>query len=65
MPELDEGTMTIRVTMNPSISMAESKRIAARLEARLEREETSAAGEPLLAAHRLAEALLAGSGEDE
>jgi cobalt-zinc-cadmium resistance protein CzcA len=36
-PELDEGTMTIRVTMNPSISLEESKRIAARLEKRLMR----------------------------
>ncbi len=34
-PELDEGTMTIRVTMNPSISLEESKRIGQRLEARL------------------------------
>jgi len=34
-PELDEGTMTIRVTMNPSISLPESKRIGARLEKRL------------------------------
>ncbi|MFQ5472753.1 MAG: efflux RND transporter permease subunit, partial [Dehalococcoidia bacterium] len=34
-PELDEGTMTIRVTMNPSISLKESMRIARRLEARL------------------------------
>ena len=34
-PELDEGMMTIRVTMNPSISLAESKRIAQRLETRL------------------------------
>lgn len=34
-PELDEGTMNIRVTMNPSISLDESKRIAARLETRL------------------------------
>ncbi|MFQ5473996.1 MAG: efflux RND transporter permease subunit, partial [Dehalococcoidia bacterium] len=34
-PELDEGTMTIRVTMNPSISLEESKRIARRLEKRL------------------------------
>jgi cobalt-zinc-cadmium resistance protein CzcA len=34
-PELNEGTMTIRVTMNPSISLEESKRIAARLETRL------------------------------
>lgn len=31
-PELDEGTMAIRVTMNPSISLEESKRIATRLE---------------------------------
>jgi len=29
-PELDEGTMTIRVTMNPSISMEEAKRTASR-----------------------------------
>ncbi|MFN7970939.1 MAG: CusA/CzcA family heavy metal efflux RND transporter [Acidobacteriota bacterium] len=34
-PELDEGTMTIRVTMNPSISLEESKRIARRLEAKV------------------------------
>ncbi|MFQ5699990.1 MAG: efflux RND transporter permease subunit, partial [Myxococcota bacterium] len=34
-PELDEGTLTIRVTMNPSISLPEAKRIAARLEKRL------------------------------
>ena len=34
-PELDEGTMSIRVTMNPSISLEESKRIAARLERKL------------------------------
>lgn len=34
-PELDEGTMAIRVTMNPSISMEESKRIATRLERKL------------------------------
>ena len=34
-PELDEGTMSIRVTMNPSISLDESKRIAARLERKL------------------------------
>ncbi|MCH7839765.1 MAG: efflux RND transporter permease subunit [Planctomycetes bacterium] len=34
-PELDEGTMTIRVTMNPSISLEESMRIARRLETRL------------------------------
>ena len=31
-PELDEGSMTIRVTMNPSISLEESARIATRLE---------------------------------
>jgi len=34
-PELDEGTMNIRVTMNPSISMNEAKCIAARLEKKL------------------------------
>ena len=34
-PELDEGTMSIRVTMNPSISLEESKRIAGRLERKL------------------------------
>jgi len=34
-PALDEGTMTIRVTMNPSISLPESKRIAAWFERRL------------------------------
>lgn len=34
-PELDEGTMTIRVTMNPSISLDESKRIGMRLEKKL------------------------------
>ena len=34
-PELDEGTMSIRVTMNPSVSLAESKRIATRLESKL------------------------------
>ncbi len=34
-PELDEGTMSIRVTMNPSISLNESKRIANHLEAKL------------------------------
>jgi heavy metal efflux system protein len=34
-PELDEGTMSIRVTMNPSISLEESKRIATRLERKL------------------------------
>ena len=36
-PELDEGTMTIRVTMNPSIGLPEAKRIAQRLEQRLTR----------------------------
>lgn len=36
-PELDEGTMSIRVTMNPSISLEESKRIAARLERKLKK----------------------------
>lgn len=34
-PELDEGTMSIRVTMNPSISLNESSRIANFLEAKL------------------------------
>jgi cobalt-zinc-cadmium resistance protein CzcA len=34
-PELDEGSMNIRVTMNPSISMAEAQRIAARLERKI------------------------------
>ena len=34
-PELDEGTMTIRVTMNPSISLEESMRIAKRLETKV------------------------------
>lgn len=34
-PELDEGTMSIRVAMNPSISLEESKRIARRLEIKL------------------------------
>ena len=34
-PELDEGTMSIRVTMNPSISLEEGKRIATRLELKL------------------------------
>jgi cobalt-zinc-cadmium resistance protein CzcA len=34
-PELDEGTMTIRVTMNPSISLEEAKRIGTSLEAKL------------------------------
>ena len=36
-PELDEGTMSIRVTMNPSISLEESKRIAGRLERKLKK----------------------------
>ncbi len=31
-PELEEGTLTIRVTMNPSVSLEESKRITTRLE---------------------------------
>jgi len=34
-PELDEGTLSVRVTMSPSISLAESKKIAERLERRL------------------------------
>lgn len=34
-PELDEGAMTVRVTMNPSISLEESKRISHRLEVKL------------------------------
>lgn len=34
-PELDEGTMSIRVTMNPSISLEESLRIAKKLEDKL------------------------------
>jgi heavy metal efflux system protein len=34
-PELDEGTMSIRVTMDPSISLSEAQRIAQRLEKRL------------------------------
>lgn len=34
-PELDEGTMNVRVTMNPSISLEESLRIAGRLEKKL------------------------------
>lgn len=34
-PELDEGTMNIRVTMNPSISLDQSKRIAVGLEEKL------------------------------
>jgi len=34
-PELEEGTMVIRVTMNPSISLPEAKRIAGRLETKL------------------------------
>ncbi len=34
-PELDEGTMSVRVTMNPSISLAEAMRIGTRLERKL------------------------------
>lgn len=34
-PELDEGTLSVRITMNPSISLAESLKIAQRLERRL------------------------------
>ena len=34
-PELDEGAMRIRVTMNPSISLEQSKEIAAQLERKL------------------------------
>lgn len=34
-PELDEGTLSIRVTMNPSISLEESLRIASQLERKL------------------------------
>lgn len=36
-PELDEGTMSIRVTMNPSISLNEGKRIATLLEKKLKK----------------------------
>ncbi len=36
-PELDEGTLSIRVTMNPSISLEESLRIARRMEQKLKR----------------------------
>lgn len=36
-PELDEGTMSIRVTMNPSISLEEGKRIATQLELKLKK----------------------------
>lgn len=36
-PELDEGTMSIRVTMNPSISLEEGKRISKRLELKLKK----------------------------
>ena len=36
-PQLDEGTMTIRVTMNPSISLEEAQRIATRLERKLKK----------------------------
>jgi cobalt-zinc-cadmium resistance protein CzcA len=31
-PELEEGTLTIRVTMNPSVSLEEAKRISTRME---------------------------------
>lgn len=34
-PELDEGTMDVRVTMNPSIALPEAKRIATALEQKL------------------------------
>jgi cobalt-zinc-cadmium resistance protein CzcA len=34
-PELNEGTMDVRVTMNPSIALPEAKRIAAALERKL------------------------------
>lgn len=34
-PELNEGTMDVRVTMNPSVSLPEAKRIAAVLERKL------------------------------
>lgn len=34
-PELDEGTLSIRVTMNPSISLEESMRIGGQLERKL------------------------------
>ncbi len=34
-PELDEGALSIRVTMDPSISLSEAKRIATYLEGRL------------------------------
>ena len=34
-PQLEEGTLTIRATMNPSISLDEAIRIAARLEAKI------------------------------
>ncbi|MTJ80522.1 MAG: efflux RND transporter permease subunit [Telmatospirillum sp.] len=34
-PELDEGTLSVRITMNPSISLPESLAIAKRLERRL------------------------------
>jgi cobalt-zinc-cadmium resistance protein CzcA len=34
-PELNEGTMDVRVTMNPSVSLPEAKRIAATLERKL------------------------------
>lgn len=34
-PELNEGTMDVRVTMNPSIALPEAKRIASQLERKL------------------------------
>ncbi|PKU26374.1 efflux RND transporter permease subunit [Telmatospirillum siberiense] len=34
-PELDEGTLSVRVTMNPSISLAESLKIARKMEQKL------------------------------
>ncbi len=34
-PELDEGAMSVRVTMNPSISLEEARRIAKRLEIKM------------------------------
>ena len=36
-PELDEGTLSIRVTMNPSISIEESLRIATRMERKVKK----------------------------
>jgi cobalt-zinc-cadmium resistance protein CzcA len=38
-PQLEEGTINIRVTMNPSISLNEAVRIAARLEAKIVKHE--------------------------